>query len=177
MDLPSRRAILLGIGAGLMGLAAAETVRRVWPGDAAPGFRVLDAESVVICEILAARFIGPRHSLARVVEEVDKTLDALPEVGDLWRRLPRILETSTLADGHFAPFSELSPEEQEAVLWNWASSSILERRQIFHGLRDLIVSHFYFQPASWPDIRYEGPWVGRLDLPVHEPRFPVEVEG
>ena len=176
MDLLSRRRLLWGVGAGLGGLAGAE-LARILPRDPAPGFRMLDAESARICEVLAERFIGPRHALVPVVAEVDQTLEALPEVGALWKRLPRLLEESTLADGHFSPFTSLSAAEQEAVLWAWAGASLLPRRQIFHGLRDLLVSHFYFQAASWSAIRYDGPWIGRLPLPVHDPRFPVEVEG
>jgi hypothetical protein len=126
--------------------------------------------------VLAARFIGPHHGLVPVVAEVDKTLEALPEIGDLWKRLPRLLEQSTLADGHFSTFTGLTEAEQEAVLRDWGASSLLPRRQIFHGLRDLLVSHFYFQPASWPLIHYEGPWVERFQLLVHAPRFPVEVQ-
>jgi hypothetical protein len=170
----TRRKILLGIGAGLA--AVGGLTSRVITGEPAGGYRVLDEESVRICRVLSFHFIGPEFEKVDVVREVDKTLEALPEIGDLWKRLPRLLENSTLADGHFGVFTALEEKEQEAVLMAWATSSLLARRQIYHGLRDLLLSHYYFSPASWPSIGYGGPWVERYPLPVHPPRFEAEVQ-
>lgn len=171
----TRRRMLLGLGAALAGVGG--LAGRVMTGAPAEGYHVLDAESVRICRILASHFIGPDFEKVAVVEEVDKTLQALPEIGDLWKHLPRVLENSTLADGHFQPFSALDEVKQAQILMEWANSSLLARRQIYHGLRDLLLSHYYFSPASWPSIGYGGPWVDRYALPVHPPRFEVEVQG
>lgn len=175
MDLLSRRRVLMGIGAGLLGLGVAGVVKSITPGAPESGFLVLDAEGIRLTRLLTERFVGSLHDRVDVAKELDATLHALPEIGALWVRLPLLLEQSSRLNG--GAFSSLSAPEQEAILQEWANSPLALRRQIYHGLRDLIVSHFYMHPASWADIHYEGPWVGRLDLPVHPLRFPVEVSG
>lgn len=174
MQSTTRRNLLIGLATGFVAVLAT-SVRNVLPGDPAEGYRMLDTESIAICRLLAARFIGPDHGLVDVPLEVDRTLAALPEVGELWRRLPRLIESAPLLEGYFSGFSGLSVSEQEAFLQGWAASELLQKRQIYNGLRALILSHYYFQPVSWPAIRYAGPWVGRLILPVHSLRFPLEV--
>ena len=167
----SRRSVILGIGSGVLLLGGVAAVRSVTPGDPAPGFAVLDAEAARIGRVLAERFIGPDHAAVPVMEEIDATLAALPEVGEVWRKLPLLFERAPLIDGYMQPFTALGAADQEAVLEGRAAASKLVRRQIYRGLHDLIVSHFYMHAASWPLIRYGGPWVGRIELPVHAPRF------
>lgn len=167
----SRRAVLAGLG-GVALLGGAAAVRAVTPGAAAPGFAVLDAEGVRIGRALAARFVGEAQAAAvPVMEELDQTLAALPEVGEVWRRLPLVFERAPLLDGGLSPFTGLPAAEQEALIAAWLASERAWQRRVIRGLRDLICSHAYMHPASWALIRYGGPWVGRIDLPVHAPRF------
>ncbi|HND30451.1 MAG TPA: hypothetical protein PLA94_10650 [Myxococcota bacterium] len=175
MSSPTRRNLLIGLATGFLAVVATK-VRDVFPGDPAEGHQMLDAESIAIVRLLAECFIGPDHALVDIPLEVDHTLAALPEVGELWRRLPKLIEAAPLLEGYFSGFTALSPEDREKFLMGWAASERLEKRQIFNGLRALILSHFYFQPASWTAIGYAGPWVGRMDLPILAPRFPLEVQ-
>jgi hypothetical protein len=175
MSSPTRRNLLIGLATGFLAVVATQ-VRNVLPGDPAEGYQMLDADSIAIVRLLAECFIGPDHVLVDVPLEVDKTLAALPEVGELWKRLPKLIEAAPLVEGYFSGFTALSAEDKEKFLAGWAASERLEKRQVFNGLRALILSHYYFDPASWPAIRYAGPWVGRIDLPIHAPRFPLEVQ-
>ena len=168
----SRRSVLAGIGGGILALGGAMAVRAVTPGAAAPGFAVLDAEAVRIGRVLAARLVGEGPAMAvPVMEEIDQTLLALPEVGEVWRRLPLVFERAPLLAGGLSPFTGLPAAEQEALIAAWLAAEAGWKRRIIRGLRDLICSHVYMHPASWAAIRYDGPWVGRIALPVHAPRF------
>jgi hypothetical protein len=171
----TRRRLLASM-AGLSTLAAAGAFKTLVPGKAAPGFLVLDTDGVRITRAIAEAVIGKAWVKAPVVEELDKTLAALPEVGELWKYLPLFLEQSTRLDGHFEAFSELTIELRQEVLMSWGTSTLLEQRQIYHALRDLLLSHFYFQPESWEDIFYSGPWIGRFALSPFPLRFPMAVQ-
>ena len=171
----TRRQLLASL-AGITTLVTVGGVTSLLPGEPADGYLLLDAEAIRITEKIAEAVIGPDWHIAPVIQELDKTLSALPEVGKLWRYLPAIVEQLARTETGGTAFSDLSVAERQRVLMVWASSRTLEKRQIYHGLRDLLLSHFYFQPQSWAAIAYGGPWVGRIPMPPHPLRFPVDVE-
>jgi hypothetical protein len=139
--------------------------------------KVLDDEAVRIGTLLARDFAGPIADSIPVIAAVDETLAALGgELARLWPLLPRIVESTTLIDGQWGPWSALPTAERAAVLMAWANSGVVQRRQAYKGLHDLLLAHTYFDPRSWPAIGYQGPWLSRFDLPVNPPRYPVEVK-
>lgn len=175
-DLSRRRLLLAGM-AGAATLAAAPLVQGLFPGPPAVGRRVLDEEAMRIGELLARDFIGPGADRVPVLAAVDETLGALGgELARLWPLLPRLVEHTTVLEGQLGAYSTLSDAARAEVLAAWGASSIVLRRQVYRGLHDLLLAHYYFDPASWPDIGYQGPWLQRFSLPVNPPRFPVVVK-
>ncbi len=65
-------------------------------------------------------------------------------------------------------FSGLDPVRREAWLRSWAESAIPLRRQGAAALKALGALAFYGREEAWPDVGYDGPWLGRVDVPVHD---------
>ncbi|HEY8377155.1 MAG TPA: GMC family oxidoreductase N-terminal domain-containing protein, partial [Nannocystis sp.] len=63
-------------------------------------------------------------------------------------------------------FTSLSPAEREAYLASWARSRLAPRRQGAAVLRALASLAYYGRDAAWPDVGYDGPWLGRVEVPV-----------
>lgn len=55
------------------------------------------------------------------------------------------------------PFTQLSPEQQDAVLVTWRDSSVALRRTVFRALSGLVSSIYYGDPRTWPGVGYPGP--------------------
>ena len=64
-------------------------------------------------------------------------------------------------------FSDLDPLRRERVLRRWAQSPIALRRQGAAALKALGVLAYYARESTWEAIGYDGPWLGRVDVPVH----------
>jgi hypothetical protein len=58
---------------------------------------------------------------------------------------------------HARPFTQLAPEDQDAVLLAWRDSSVALRRTVFRALSALVASLYYCDPRTWPGIGYPGP--------------------
>lgn len=58
---------------------------------------------------------------------------------------------------HARPFTQLSGEDQDAVLLAWRDSSVGVRRTVFRALSALVSSLYYCDPRTWPGIGYPGP--------------------
>ena len=63
-------------------------------------------------------------------------------------------------------FTSLPPAEREAYLASWARSRLAPRRQGAAVLRALASLAYYGRDAAWPDVGYDGPWLGRVEVPV-----------
>lgn len=63
-------------------------------------------------------------------------------------------------------FTSLSPAAREAYLASWAGSRLPARRQGAAVLKALAMLAFYGRDAAWPDVGYDGPWLGRVAVPV-----------
>jgi hypothetical protein len=58
---------------------------------------------------------------------------------------------------HARPFTQLSGEDQDAVLLAWRDSSVLLRRTVFRALSALTSSLYYSDSRTWPGVGYPGP--------------------
>jgi long-chain-alcohol oxidase len=74
-----------------------------------------------------------------------------------------------IGGGGFKRFSEMTPEQREAVLLSWGSSKLPQRRAVFEALRKAALLFYYMLPGSsggrnpaWDAIGYDGP-LGKLD--------------
>ena len=56
-----------------------------------------------------------------------------------------------------APFTQLPPEEQDAVLENWRSSSVAFRRTAYKALFNVCAGLYLSHPATWARMGYGGP--------------------
>lgn len=70
----------------------------------------------------------------------------------------------------FQRFTEMSPAAQASYMDSWRTSRLPLKRQGYQGLKKLAQSVYYMDPRTWPQLGYEGPWLGRLDIgPVSNP--------
>jgi choline dehydrogenase-like flavoprotein len=63
-------------------------------------------------------------------------------------------------------FTRMPSEKQEAYLRGWAESRIELRRQGIASLKALIMIAYYGREEAWDAVGYDGPWLGRVDVPV-----------
>ncbi|MBL9038337.1 MAG: gluconate 2-dehydrogenase subunit 3 family protein [Archangium sp.] len=101
----------------------------------------------------------------RILTQVDVT--ARDELKQLLMLFENAL-AGFLLGGRTRPFTELSGDEQEAVLVEWRDSSLALRRTGFLALRGLVMAAYYGNPLVWPALQYEGPPPG-----VYNPQAPV----
>lgn len=83
----------------------------------------------------------------------------------LFNQLSRVLVPTGRA------WIDCTPEVQTAALVDWETSPLAFRRQVLQALRQLVLAACYTNPAVFASLDYPGPWLGRLDLPVHPLRF------
>ncbi len=96
----------------------------------------------------------------------DSLVHLAPEAQTDFNRLLLLFENALgglLLDGRGAPFTRLSPEEQDRVLLRWRDSRLALRRTGYQALRKLCVSSHYAMPSSWEKVGYPPP------TPVGEP--------
>lgn len=89
---------------------------------------------------------------------------ANPRLQDDLKQLLNSLEDLTWLNLRFRPFTALDADEQAAYLRSWERSALGLQRQGFVALSKLTAMLFYSDPASWPQIGYPGPWIGRYDF-------------
>lgn len=164
---PSRRQLL-----GLLGAAGALLALPAAAGESAPG-PTFDADDTRILTLFLAAVLGPEGPRSDALVAIPPTLALLaPDKQALVAQLPTLLDQgSRFLVPTWVAWSALSPEARVAALEDWSSSALPLRRQIYTSLRQLLLFHVFSDEATWPDSGYAGPWLGRIDLPVHPPRF------
>ena len=63
-------------------------------------------------------------------------------------------------------FTGLGPAARERYLNGWAESRIAARRQGVASLKSLAMLAHYGGAHAWDDVGYDGPWLGRVEVPV-----------
>lgn len=59
-----------------------------------------------------------------------------------------------------ARFTQLTPEERDANLSDWATAPQPARAAAFRGLKTLCMLAYWSQPSTWGGIGYDGPQAG-----------------
>lgn len=157
-------------------LAAAASVL-VLPLASAEGVAVapipFGAEDADRVRALLRVIYGPGHERLSVVEALEATLAYIDEdKRSTIQALPAVLdELSRVLVPTWVAWRDLPEEAQAAALADWSTSSLAFRRSVYAALRKLLLFHAYLEEHTWPEMGYPGPWLGRIDLPVHAPRF------
>lgn len=151
--------------------AAALATACVPPGVVGSGGpRFAEADRALI-RSLAEAIYGEGAARLPVVEGVEAMLAAMPEDRSaLVLRLPALFDRLGIAFGGRA-WSSLDAAGRQALLEDWEASTLALRRRVVQVLRQLILLACYTDPATFAELGYGGPWLGRHPLPVHPPRF------
>lgn len=141
------------------------------------GLLTFDEREYAVLHAIASRFVVPTAGFpsaeeARTAIRADRALARADEsVRQDVKRLLMLFENGLvnfLFGRRPRPFTELSPEEQDAVLREWRDSRIELRRSAFQALRVLVLTSHYSSPLTWPALGYPGPPEG-----FHQPEAPV----
>ena len=167
----SRRALLRGglAGSVLLGLGAVGTALQPTRRGAEPAedLRVLTPDEHAIVAAIAARVCpAPRPDVPGadaigVALQADRMFErADPEAIAGVKSALALFESGLVGALFFErvrPFTQLTGEEQDAVLLAWRDSSVPLRRTVFRALSALVSSIYYSDDRVWPGIGYPGP--------------------
>jgi hypothetical protein len=139
-------------------------------------FKVLDDKAAAIVDAIADAMIDPdasdmpRPSALGVAQRVDAMLAGLhPAVQKETVLLFNVVEHATFPFGGYTRrFTKLDAAEQRAYIASWADSSLDFRRMAFTALKMFIFLNYYSYDETWTALKYDGPWVGRFELPPFE---------
>lgn len=84
--------------------------------------------------------------------------------------LLRLVEHGTLIFGYsFTRFTKLFVEDRRDYLQTeWGESSWNLKRSGFLAIKGLLAFYYFSDPKVWPAIGYDGPWLGKFDIPALE---------
>lgn len=158
-----RRRILLGAGAA--GAAAVVGGRSVGY-DGVAGDMLTESQVSVLsaaAEALLGDVATPVPSAAQVAANVDRFLVGMPEstLGQL-DLLFVALEQIPLRYGHLSRFTRLDVSARLSVLTSLRAEPA-PARDLYRGVRDLVLLGAYQDPVMWPALGYEGPMVPRSE--------------
>ena len=71
-----------------------------------------------------------------------------------------------ITHGHTARFSTLPAEVRGAIVRSWTNSRLPIKRKAVAGLKTLAAFAHYARPAQWPELGYDGPWLGRFPVAI-----------
>lgn len=164
--------LLLALGGGTW-LA----LKRSAQVDLPAGLKVLDARRYAVVRALVERFIPQRAGFpspdalgtAKAVDDILAMVDdsTRVELGQLLMLFENALP-NILFGLRTVPFTQLAPDEQQAVLAEWMTSRLALRRTGYLALRTIVMSAYYGNPATWSATGYPGPPPG-----IHDPNAPV----
>lgn len=141
------------------------------------GLEVLDAREYAVIAALMHRFVPHRQGFPTpedlgTAKAVDHILSMVDDSARLEMKQLLMLFENALPNFLFGartkPFTQLSVDEQDTVLQEWATSRLTLRRSGFLALRSLIMAAYYGNPATWSAVKYPGPPPG-----IFEPSAPV----
>ena len=166
MALSRRRALGLGIGGGLLVVLAGLGLQSTTLVPPARPLKALTAEQYSILRAVAERLHpgeGPIPSASQigVADAVDDLLSsAHPGFAYDFGRALLAFESAAghlVFDGRLAPFTRMTPEQQDKVLEGWREARSHLRRQIFHAMLGLCSAAYWGDPRTWPVMEYPGP--------------------
>ncbi len=178
---PSRREFLRRSFGGSLLLAAGGLLPAGcggYPNREGETLQVLDVKSARIVDAIADAMILetenaplPRPSRLGIAARVDGMLAGIhPAIQDQTVLLFRVFEHATLPFGLRASrFTKLPHAEQRAYLLGWADSRLEFRRMAFQALKMFVYATYYTFDETWAHVGYDGPWVGRFEIPPFAP--------
>ena len=176
----SRRRLLQGSlgGAAFLQLGALlPTACASYPPRNDGAFTALDAKTAAIVEAVADALVDdgtgklPIPSKLGIARRVDRMVAGLhPDVRTQTLLMFNVIEHFPLVFGFYtARFTKLPRADQKAYLEGWESSGLGFRRMIAQALKMFVYVNYYAAPETWEMLGYDGPWVGRFDIPPTEP--------
>ena len=139
--------------------------------------RFLSVKDYVILSAVADRLLPdeggyPSHRELGTVLQLD---EELAKWDDVRRKdipmLLRLIEHGTLLFGYsYHRFTRLTAAHQHTYLAGWGESALNAKRAGFVALKGVLSFYYYANPKVWPLIGYDGPWLGRLEIPAAEVR-------
>ncbi len=180
-DRDSRRGFLKkGLFGGLvlaLGGGAWLALKRGAQVELPAGLAVLDARRYAVVRALVERLVPARAGFpapealgtAKAVDAILTLVDqtSRDELGQLLLLFENALP-NFLFGLRTVPFTQMTPDEQLAVLDEWRTSRLAIRRTGYVALRTIVMSAYYGNPATWPAVSYPGPPPG-----IHDPSAPV----
>ncbi len=151
--------------------------RKGAPVQVPEGLQVLSPAEYSVMWALVQRFAPPRDGFPspdalKTALACDTILSMLEDVTRTEvKQLLMLFENALpgfLFGGRTAPFTQLGPQEQEAVLAEWRDSRLLLRRTGYLALRGLVMAAYYGNKATWASVGYPGPLPG-----IHDHNAPV----
>lgn len=117
---------------------------------------------------VAARVLdGTNGNVEIVPYKVDDALrQTSPEARRDFGRVLLLLENGlvgALTRHKTAPFTTLSPEEQDQALYTWRNSAVPELRGAYNAMRKLCIGAFYSAPENNAGVGYAGPLLQKPD--------------
>lgn len=167
VDLTRRRLLQTGFGGALLlafGSVLPSGCARYSPVESS--LRFLTRKEYAVVTQAAVRILGlPDEAREGLGGFIDGLLADLPPTSQGQARLMlRVVEHGThLFDLKPRRFTRLAPAEQDAYLRGWMESTLGARRVIFRALKTLAALGYYAQTQSFPEIGYDGPWLGRVE--------------
>jgi len=110
---------------------------------------------------IAARPAAPEPAEVDVAGNADAFLAPLdPASAKDLKQLLALFDNalfSLLTGGPPRPFTQMSPQEQDAHLERWATSRLAIRRTGFQALKRLAAAVYYGSPRTYASVGYPGP--------------------
>lgn len=137
-------------------------------------FQALDAKTAAIVDALADAMVDaglPLPSSLGIAGRIDGMVAALhPDIKLQTMLLFNVFEHFPLVfEGTFKRFTHMDAAARRAYLHGWASSRLEFRRMAFQALKMFVYVNYYSFTETWVALGYDGPWVGRFEIPAYEP--------
>jgi len=152
---------MLLVGGGLSLSARASKLQKP-----AKPLLMLTEQEFSIVAAMAARIVpgnGPFVSPEQleVAHKVDDLLSRVnPGLARDLKRLMHLFESGVsnfLFDGRGQPFTQMSPEDQDAALRDWQHSRLFPRRAVYKALRGVIAASYFGVQELDAAVGYPGP--------------------
>lgn len=176
----TRRGFLKGTAGGALALGAASLLPAGCADyPAAPAdLKVFNAKEYAIINAAAPAYLGVDPAAEGL--DVGKFFDSLAvsfpkHIMDQIKQGLALFEHATLLFAlSLKSFTQMDLEARRKYAKSWAGSGMGFRRGLNMAIRNICLAGYYLQTPSWKAIHYDGPWIGRVDVPRVAQRFPLE---
>jgi gluconate 2-dehydrogenase subunit 3-like protein len=164
----SRRSFLryTAVSAGLLALSRLRVAPALAAAPVSPQLQVLTAREADILTAIVERMVlngdpsMPAVRETHAIAVIDQTLLQLDSsLQSQLRWLLTVFEWGPpLLQLKLQRFTNLSLEERDDYIRDWATSRFETRQLAFRALKNLSMLGYYSQDAAWKGIHYDGPW-------------------